>query len=276
MNFDVYKKAWVIMKTNYRYMSYSMFFELLFFFSYGLFVIPILDQAISFVSFAIATMSERAVTLTTGTALFDLFFSEAIRPYTYKILLLFSLAFVVLYLLYCFFEGQAWRFAHNSVHEQKGAWQYISLFTKRSLFWFILFIVYKLISFFMLLWFTIGKPASPDTISSPFFWLLDGLFLLGIIYPAFLSYTIPFHYSWKEVTKKSYALIIQKKNILLLFFLLLFFVAIAYIIKFILIGANLISQDLYSIAGITLIIILIFPYLFYTRLCFILTNPQDL
>ncbi|MBS3128388.1 hypothetical protein J4410_04540 [Candidatus Woesearchaeota archaeon] len=250
--------AWNILQKNYRVLAYGVFFELSFFFSFGFFVTPLIDQGIAFTSLATAAMSERAVTLTTGTALFDLMFSPAIRPYTLRTLLLFLLAFFVLFLIYTFFEGLVWYFAKQCAQEKQGIKKYLLLFGKRSCFWFGLFFLYELLYFVALLFLTLGKPASPDTLSSPTLWILQALFWIGIFYPALISYALPLEYTLKNMLRKTYTTAFQLNTLI---FIVLFLAGL-YILNLLLFGLESIHENLFFLFGI----LTVFPYLFYARL----------
>lgn len=251
-------KSLQVIRDKPAYLVYSFCMELCFIIvGYGFLVQPFINHALEFVAIIGERISEKAATLSTGTAITDLLFLPEIKPLTINTLLLFLIAFLILFFVFCFFEGLAWYFAHKTV-QQIRLLNFLKKFSLVSLPWYLVYIILTITSLFLLMRASLGTSITPDQVSQPFTLFL--LLMLG--YLVIVSYAIiPQTPSLKENLKKTFSAAKQPK----VFFSFVTMLIMLYALNWILVGAQMLGETVFFSVGIPLL----FVFLFFMKIFFI-------
>ncbi len=166
---------------------------------------------------------------------------------------------VLTYLLYCIFQGASWFFAHKIFKEKLNYLEYIKRFFAVNTLWYIAFVIIVYFYARALIFTDVLKISSNlETVR-----IFSLIFLIILIYFAFISYVLIKKHGFIDSIKKSFSFGIKKFSTIAPMYLLL-------ILDFALIDVLL---RLLFMINITLMIvvgmILIFPFIAYARLVII-------
>lgn len=75
-------------------------------------------------------------------------FGEQLRPLTFLLIQYVLLLFILYYLLYILFQGYAWGLTKKIIDRRINLKEFIIKFAKINIFWFVLFIIYKILDIF--------------------------------------------------------------------------------------------------------------------------------
>lgn len=113
-------------------------------------------------------------------------FEGALRPLTFKLLLLMGLFFVLLYVLYVIIQGASWWLSSKTAGQDHKFSKYLSRFAKLNLFWLVLFVLIKLVDVLLGLRFQLVKKFAPGAfnLATPVMTVVFAVLLIIV----FLSY----------------------------------------------------------------------------------------
>ena len=145
------KKSWEIIKANPFYVLFPVLTDILFVMWYGFVRANIGGKIVEYVQAFSAVVMQNA-----GGVMRNYFlhgFSGAlqtdpqIRFYMNKILLLYVLLALSIYLVYCFFQGISWKLSFNLTGKKIGFYDFMKKFFLLNIVWGLIFVVYAFTSF---------------------------------------------------------------------------------------------------------------------------------
>jgi hypothetical protein len=173
-------KSWNILKENYKVIWIVISVEILFFILFGFVYSPLytgMQNNLENLGGEIIQNSENI----------DNIANQATNSvYFRNILILGVVLAIIVYILYCIFQGFLWRFSFNLTEKKKRFLPYIKRFFLVNILWYVLFIIYVLINFFFLYVDTVGRRLEPE--GTFFLGGLSNVMLIIIAYFAFISY----------------------------------------------------------------------------------------
>jgi len=169
-----------------------MILDLLFFVVYGLLSAPIFnklsDHVIVLGAFISDAMKKTGRTYVNNKSIVDMLSGQQVWPYFFKFLILLLLLGMTAYLLYCLFQGIAWKLS-SELAGYKISWkEYLKSFTKVNSFWFAIFVIYYFGSLFVSIRKTIILKFNPTYAPSYIWEVIFAMVLFIFIYLMILSY----------------------------------------------------------------------------------------
>lgn len=180
------KEALLLLKKKPKYLALSAVSDLLFFFFYGFILSKLFNKTTEYM-YAFANK----MTLYSLQNPMSPPFSMAAISETgasgllLNIILLFILIIISIYFIYCFFQGFSWAFARKIIDGKTDNYKFVSHFFFINLFWFGLYLIYKIINYGLSLSYMLRTKAE----ASP-----TGVFSIALLcilaYFAFISYSL--------------------------------------------------------------------------------------
>ena len=238
---------------------FSVLLDASFLFAYGFLTAPVRDKIVEHAIIIGNILSEASKqflqTRQASPGIIELLLTNAaIRPFLVKLVVLLLLLLLVVYVIYCFFQGTNWKLAQDLVGKKMPYHQYMILFARVNIFWFLFFGVHAVLSTLVSLRgvvvervLQVAPSAAPQVMLNIVFGIL--LFL------AFLSYGL---LGVKKPIRSALQLSIQKKSITMLVVL----VAAFAIINYLLVWAAGFTTALQLLLGVVVLL----PAVFVTRL----------
>ena len=245
-------------KLKDKRMLIPFFSDIVFLFFYGLIVLPLLDRVVDYVMAIGYHMSKSSGEITrqyiaTESILNALLSNPDILSYFKKIVVLFFIIVIAVYVVYCLFQGISWKICYG-----KTKYNYIKQFFLINIFWVLIFVVQQLVSLFFDLRMAVIKSINPSVVAktNP----VPTIILVVIVYFALVSYALVGKLKVREALKKCFVTGIKKfKDIGLMY---VFVVAMFFVLNRVLFAVGRINNILMIVLGVLLVI----PAFSFTRL----------
>ncbi|MBN2111692.1 hypothetical protein JW707_01200, partial [Candidatus Woesearchaeota archaeon] len=140
------------LKKNPKKLVLASVFDALFFVAYGFLTAPIFRKLVEYAVLIGTGISQNAASITRGEnpTLGSLIANDPqLTQYFQKLLLVYLLAAVVVYIVYVFFHSITWKISSDIAGRKAGMYEYMKDFAILNLFWVALFIVYHLASLYV-------------------------------------------------------------------------------------------------------------------------------
>jgi len=183
------KEALLLLKRNPKYLILSAVSDLLFFFFYGFILSKLFNKTTEYMY----TFANRMTLYSLQNPMSPPFSMSAISEtgasgLLLNIILLFIIIIISTYFVYCFFQGFSWAFARkiiDGIGEKTDSYRFVISFFFINLFWFSLYIIYKIINYGLSLSYMLKTKAetSPTGIFSVILFLI-------LAYFVFISYSL--------------------------------------------------------------------------------------
>ncbi len=143
-------QSWDVCVKNTQTLFLTMAYDVLFFIALGFVTRPLFDRIIAYAQAVFAVLGKKAPELVQAAAKGE---STVMLPgtsaYLWKLVLVYLVLFVVVYLVYSFIEGLAWRNTAKLFSSQQAFSQYLLPFFRLSLVWVFLFGIYHLFTLYL-------------------------------------------------------------------------------------------------------------------------------
>ncbi len=191
---DSYRSSFRSLQKNYLMTLQGVGIEVAFLLLFGFFAVPLRDA----INQHLVYLSDELIS---ASAVSGQITSVILESVSYHKILQLGFAFAVLfYVLYCLFQGFLWKFCLSFSSKKKQYASYLKKFFLVNLFWYPFFIAYVLLSFLLSYMDTVAERYNPEGFFS-LSWV-STLFLLAIVYFAFLSYVfIDKEKVWKSILR---------------------------------------------------------------------------
>lgn len=227
--------------------------DILFFVVYGFITAPLFTKIVDYIIIIGTMVSEsaqgmaRGASPTIGSAIVN---NPQVRAYFNKLILIYIILAVAIYIVYTFFHGVCWKLSSDIAGRKVRMHKFLKEFAAINIFWILIFIIYHFLSLFADL-----RQAALQTMeieSANIFGIVIVVLLFVLLYFAFTSYTLVDGKGAKGKIKKSFSIGTRKISQLLPAYVV---VAVAYIVlqRLLLVIAG-IDYNLMIIAGILTII----------------------
>ena len=139
------KRSLSIIKENPFSIVYQVMFDILFMFSYGALVLPMLNNIADQLSAISVTMSSEVSTAGREYALptiGSILQNPEVAQYLKNIFWLYVLAGAGFYVVYCFFQGINWKIAEKAVGQKMPFYKFMTRFFLVNIIWMIAYIIH--------------------------------------------------------------------------------------------------------------------------------------
>lgn len=252
------------LRKNIIYLPFAVLTDILFLLVYGFTAGVVMNKILTYIQ----AIGLNAIKNSAGKSISQLTFSGILSSpetsrYFMKIIFLYLILILIIYLVYSIFSGISWKLSNRIAIEDKiSYYNYVKKFAKLNLFWIIFIIVYHPVSLFSSLIRVLSSKTGSNTFPIIFSSLVL-LFLVLIAYFMFISYAL-ISSKAKKIISQSFKLGIKKIKCIFPMYLIisLVFLIIELILRFL--SENFIFM---LIAGIVLAI----PAFTWARVYIILT-----
>lgn len=178
-------------KKNPKKLALSSVIDILFFIVYGFLTAPLFRKLVEYIVIIGTEISQNAASMVRGEnpTVGSLIANDSqLTQYFHKLLLVYLILAVVIYLVYVFFHSITWKISSEISGRKIGMYDYLKDFALVNIFWVILFIVYHFVS----LYFDLNEAAIRSVQAEPssFFRIALAVLILFTFYFAAISYAL--------------------------------------------------------------------------------------
>lgn len=255
LNLVLYKAAGAFkkIKNQPKPLILASLCDILFFVAYGFITAPLLRKLVDYVIIIGSMVSEQAASIMRGTnpSIVSIIMDDPqIRQFFNKLILIYLILAVAIYIVYTFFHATAWKLSSDIAGRKNSMYNFMKEFALLNLFWVVLFIVYHFLSLFADL-----RQSAMQSLkigASNSFSIAVTILLFVIVYFAFISYTLIGKHSTKQKIKKGFYLGIKKIKYILPAYVVI--AAVYFVIKYLLEAAARVNFNLMIFVGLFTVI----------------------
>lgn len=240
-------------KSAPKKLGIAAFCDIMFFFVYGFVTAPLFNKIVDYVIIIGSIISENVGIITSGTnpSLTSILMENTeIRALFNNLIWIYILLAIVIYMVYTFFQGIAWKMSRDIAEKKDGMYRFMKEFAILNIFWLVLFSIYHLLSLLSDIRMSALKTLQSQTTSA--FSVFVTILLIAIVYFAFISYTLIEKKTKENKIKAGFSMGIKKIRQIFPAFAVIAVVFL--LLNFILKAASAVSFNIMIIVGVMTVI----------------------
>jgi hypothetical protein len=174
-----------LIRKNLGWLAIAAVTDVFFFLVYGFLTRPVRDKIIEHIVIIGGKLSQLA-TETIKTSYFKLLWTESVKPYTTQMLFLLLIFLIMVWVLYCVFQGTTWWICRTIAGKKEAYQKYLITFTKLNIVWGLLFVIYLALDTYVDLKNALLKAVTQQPAGQS---ILLIIYLIIVIYFALISYS---------------------------------------------------------------------------------------